>query len=165
VISGSNAEMPGFGLVDVTPAAYGDVVGDKLRGHDLEDGQEHLRRLRDREHVVGGLGNLLIALVGQADVFEALLTNERLADAIPLTCGVNVAVQDAVRRQVSEVDGQIAGLIVCGRMRVLFTTGLVCPIPPQRPNATSEIVLRKACLRLDGALWPIAPPRGRNRQS
>ena len=55
------------GLVDVAAAADGDVVGEKLQGDDLQDGEEQLRGGGDVDGVFDELGDLAVALDGDGD--------------------------------------------------------------------------------------------------
>lgn len=56
-------------MIHIATASNGDVIGEQLQWHDFEDGCEQFRSLRDINHVIRGLGNILIALCCQSDHF------------------------------------------------------------------------------------------------
>src|SRR5258708_11703801 len=55
------------GFVNVATAGDGDVVGEELQGHDGEDGVNGFEGFGDVKHVVGNLGDLVVAFGGDGD--------------------------------------------------------------------------------------------------
>ena len=55
------------GLIYVAAAADGDVIGQQLQGHDLENRREFFRRGGNVDHVVGGFLDFFVAFGRERD--------------------------------------------------------------------------------------------------